>query len=290
MISSFPSYFGGKEKRETLTEETDNHARTHARGRLLASRVSHTPARKHTRTRVNVFYTHTSGCRERAISHNNHPCGGMALSWAQSKVDRFENSTGSSTLGPGDYDPCIPKSQSMAGAVSLGYTSSKGMDALEREQSIPEETDATLNAARDRTASAASKRSSFGGPRPALNLGMSRLDKVKAEQQAKQLAWAETEREKLQEEVKTLRSLQVRVGFVLSRKGRSEREVWGRGEACLVERAREISDDYANCDMRFVYCEWRSCWPDREGHVHMRHKTWKPAPLARFLAVLGARS
>lgn len=136
----------------------------------------------------------------------------MALSWAQSKVERFqENPAGSSTLGPGDYDPCIPKSQSMAGAVSLGFTSSKGLTAaLEREEPIPEETDAVLTAARDRVASAASRRSSFGGPRPALNLGMSRLDKVKAEQQAKQLAWAETEREKLQEEVKTLRSLQVR--------------------------------------------------------------------------------
>lgn len=135
----------------------------------------------------------------------------MALSWAQSKVERFQdNPAGSSTLGPGDYDPCIPKSQGMAGAVSLGFTSSKGLTALDREERIPEETEAVLSAARDRTAAvAASRRSSFGGPRPALNLGMSRLDKVKAEQQAKQLAWAETERGKLLEEVKTLRSLQV---------------------------------------------------------------------------------
>lgn len=135
----------------------------------------------------------------------------MALSWAQSKSSRFEeNHTGSSTLGPGDYDPCIPKSQNMSGAVSLGFTSSKGIPGLEREEPIPEETEAVLNAARERTANAVARRSTFGGTRPALNLGMSRLDKVKAEQQAKQLAWAETEREKLQAEVKTLRSLQVR--------------------------------------------------------------------------------
>lgn len=96
---------------------------------------------------------------------------------------------------------------------------------MEREESFPEETEAVLTAARDRTAVAASRRSSFGGPRPALNLGMSRLDKVKAEQQAKQLAWVETEREKLQEEVKTLRSLQVSCcgAPVLDARGRMQR-------------------------------------------------------------------
>lgn len=168
----------------------------------------------------------------------------MALSWAQSKVERFQdNTTGSSSLGPGDYDPCMPKSQGMAGAVSLGFTSSKGLTALEREEPIPEETEAILSAARDRTAVAASRRSSFGGLRPALNLGMSRMDKVKAEQQAKQLAWVETEREKLQEEVKTLRSLQVRSTTIavfrvfpgmiqMHRDGRSERE-GGKSNACL---------------------------------------------------------
>lgn len=191
----------------------------------------------------------------------------MALSWAQSKVERFQdNPAGSSTLGPGDYDPCIPKSQGMAGAVSLGFTSSKGLTALDREEPIPEETEAVLSAARDRTAAvAASRRSSFGGPRPALNLGMSRLDKVKAEQQAKQLAWAETEREKLLEEVKTLRSLQVcmlcftfcwydthtiRFGVLcftylyasINVSGRTQR-ARGKSKACITEVHRKIFDD-----------------------------------------------
>lgn len=137
----------------------------------------------------------------------------MALSWAHSKVDRFEEKVTGSSLGPGDYNPCLPKSQGMAGAVSLGFTSTKGPRAKDREEPIPEETEAILNAARDRTSVSAvsNKRSTFGcSSRPALVIGTSRLEKVKADQQAKQLAWTESERAKLQAEVKTLRSLQVR--------------------------------------------------------------------------------
>lgn len=147
----------------------------------------------------------------------------MALSWAQSKVERFQENAVGSSLGPGDYNPSVPKSHGMSGAVSLGFTSTKGLQQAERAvDSIPEETTAILNSARDRTSSvaasasgttaASSRRSSFGGPRSSLDAGgggMSRLERVKSEQQAKQLAWAEMEREKLQSEVKTLRSLQV---------------------------------------------------------------------------------
>ncbi len=139
----------------------------------------------------------------------------MALSWAQSKVERFQEQTTGSSIGPGDYDPCIPKSQGMAGAVSLGFTSTKGMKPIEREEEGQrEKAEAVLSSARDRLASAASRRTSLGGPRPPVTaaVGASRLDKVKAEQQAKQLAWAETEREKLEAEVKTLKTLQVRRG------------------------------------------------------------------------------
>lgn len=129
-------------------------------------------------------------------------------------MERFQEQTTGSSIGPGDYNPCIPKSQGMAGAVSLGFTSTKGMKPIEREEAEcqREKAEAVLSSARDRLASAASRRSSFGGPRPPLTAaaGVSRLEKVKAEQQAKQLAWAETEREKLEAEVKTLRTLQVR--------------------------------------------------------------------------------
>lgn len=166
----------------------------------------------------------------------------MALSWAQSKVERFHDKAAGSSLGPGDYDPCVPKSHGMSGAVSLGFTSTKGLvSATERAvEPIPEETTGTaiLNAARDRSSvgntssgAVSSRRSSFGGPRTSLNVGgLSRLERVKSEQQAKQLAWAETERTKLQSEVKTLRSLQVgRVCWRLS---------WGVGVGMGVRSYR----------------------------------------------------
>lgn len=171
----------------------------------------------------------------------------MALSWAQSKVERFQENAVGSSLGPGDYNPCVPKSHGMAGAVSLGFTSTKGLQQVERAvESIPEETTAILNAARDRTSvasasgtTASSRRSSFGGPRTSLDAGgggMSRLERVKSEQQAKQLAWAEMEREKLQSEVKTLRSLQVCTAL-LSVSHISSCEVCARLHAsCIIQQ------------------------------------------------------
>ena len=226
----FPGFGGRREPTHPCTRT----AHSVRRGTLAPGDIARVQQAYHTRTKVHA-HTHTrthassSSSSSGKASFPDRQKGSvdevsclatsscqlpkMALSWAQSKVERFqESTTGSSTLGPGDYDPCVPKSQSMAGAASLGFTSSKGLaPAEQREDPIPEETEAVLTAARQRTAVAAARRSSFGGPRPALNVGMSRLEKVKAEQQAKQLAWAETERGKLQEEVKTLRSLQVRV-------------------------------------------------------------------------------
>ncbi|CBJ48731.1 hypothetical protein Esi_0046_0128 [Ectocarpus siliculosus] len=130
----------------------------------------------------------------------------MAVSWAQSKVDRFEEKITGSNLGPGDYDPCLPRSQGMAGAVSLGFTSTKGM-TLDREQNNPVTTEEVLSLPAP-TSKQPTTTCGFGRPRPALNVGASRLEKVKAEQQEKQLVRLEMEREKLQDEVKTLRSLQ----------------------------------------------------------------------------------
>ncbi|CAM9430510.1 unnamed protein product [Ectocarpus sp. 6 AP-2014] len=130
----------------------------------------------------------------------------MAVSWAQSKVDRFEEKITGSNLGPGDYDPCLPRSQGMAGAVSLGFTSTKGM-TLDREQNNPATTEEVLSLPAP-TSKQPTTTCGFGRPRPALNVGASRLEKVKAEQQEKQLVRLEMEREKLQDEVKTLRSLQ----------------------------------------------------------------------------------
>lgn len=129
------------------------------------------------------------------------------MSWAQSKVERFEEKITGSNLGPGDYDPCLPRSQGMAGAVSLGFTSTKGMTPLDREQPATEEIPVHQPAAP--TSKQPTTTCGFGRPRPALNVGASRLEKIKAEQQEKQLARLEMEREKLQDEVKTLRSLQV---------------------------------------------------------------------------------
>ncbi|CAM9196150.1 unnamed protein product, partial [Scytosiphon promiscuus] len=161
----------------------------------------------------------------------------MALSWAQSKVDRFEEKATGSSLGPGDYDPCLPKSQGMAGAVSLGFTSTKGLRAKDREEPMPEETESILNAARDRTSmlnATVSKRSTFGcSSRPSLVVGPSRLEKVKTEQQAKQLAWAESERVKLQAEVKTLRSLQGSLA-------KSERQA--RSESVTASKRAEVAE------------------------------------------------
>lgn len=42
------------------------------------------------------------------------------------KAGRFQDDKGSSNLGPGDYDPCLPKSTGInAGACSLAFTAPK---------------------------------------------------------------------------------------------------------------------------------------------------------------------
>ncbi|CAM9377539.1 unnamed protein product, partial [Sphacelaria rigidula] len=42
------------------------------------------------------------------------------------KAGRFQDDKGSSKLGPGDYDPCLPKSTGInAGACSLTFTAPK---------------------------------------------------------------------------------------------------------------------------------------------------------------------
>ncbi|CAM9751345.1 unnamed protein product, partial [Ectocarpus fasciculatus] len=171
----------------------------------------------------------------------------MAVSWAQSKVERFEEKITGSNLGPGDYDPCLPRSQGMAGAVSLGFTSTKGMTPLDREQPNSQPAAATtteevLNLPAPTSKQPTTATSGFGRPRPALNVGASRLEKVKAEQQEKQLVRLEMEREKLQDEVKTLRSLQGALAKS-ERNARAESaKVVKRAQAAERKAATVISD------------------------------------------------
>lgn len=140
-------------------------------------------------------------------------------SFAKSKVERFQDDTYGSSLGPGDYDPRVPKSTAHgAGAVSLGFTAPKGIAVSDKEEPLPDETEATFSAARERRATVggvAARRLAVGGSRLSVNSGTSRLDKVEAEQQAKQLSWSEREREKLEAEVSKLRLREVRYANVL---------------------------------------------------------------------------
>lgn len=142
----------------------------------------------------------------------------MAL-FAKSKVERFQEETYGSGMGPGDYDPSVPKSTSRgAGAVSLGFTSRRGgTEDMKTADPIPEQTEAAFAAARDRRSTVGgvgSRRPSSAGGMSRLSVasGASRLLQVEAEQQAKQLAWSEREREKLQGEVVKLREREVRCG------------------------------------------------------------------------------
>lgn len=146
----------------------------------------------------------------------------MAL-FAKSKVERFQEEAPRSSLGPGDYDPCVPQTSggNGAGAVSLGFTSSKGLPTSPKEEPIPEESESTIfsSAVRDRRSSSsnigggvatARRLSSIGSPRQsAPSLAMTRQEKADAQQQAKQLSWSELEREKLQAEVAKLRLREV---------------------------------------------------------------------------------
>lgn len=142
----------------------------------------------------------------------------MAL-FAKSKVERFQDETSGSSLGPGDYDPCVPKSNGhRAGAASLGFTARKGLHPPEREGPIPEDTEAIFYTARDRRPSIAlspkspksPKRMSVSASRlPSNGGGVSRLEKLETEHQAKHLTWSEREREKLQEDLAKLRLREV---------------------------------------------------------------------------------
>lgn len=140
----------------------------------------------------------------------------MAL-FAKSKVERFQEEAYGSGLGPGDYDPCVPKSTGRgAGAVSLGFTSRRGGGAEDTKtaEAIPEQTEAAFTAARDRRSTVGgvgSRRPSSAGGVSRLSVasGASRLLQVEAEQQGRQLAWSEREREKLQGELVKLREREV---------------------------------------------------------------------------------
>lgn len=140
----------------------------------------------------------------------------MAL-FAKSKVERFQEEVQGSGLGPGDYDPCVPKSKSSVGAASLGFTAAKGLSPVHKaEAAIEEETETVLDSAAariDRRSNAAApqglRRLTVGGASRLSSSGVSRLVHVEAEHQTKQLAWSEREREKLQAEVVKLREREV---------------------------------------------------------------------------------
>lgn len=142
----------------------------------------------------------------------------MAL-FAKSKVERFQDETYGSHLGPGDYSPMAPKPNA-AGAVSMGFTAPKGLPDILREQVIEEE-ETKLSASsvgavhRLRRSSVAAKgrRPSIRGPRSAASAAAARLGKVEAQQIARKLSWSEREMEKLQTEVAQLRQREVRYEY-----------------------------------------------------------------------------
>lgn len=165
----------------------------------------------------------------------------MAL-FAKSKVERFQEEPPRSNLGPGDYDPCVPQKSggNGAGAVSLGFTASKGLPTSPKEP-IPEESESTIfsSAVRDRRSSSnnvgggvatARRLSSISSPRQGSpTLAMTRQEKAEAQQQAKQLSWSELEREKLQAEVAKLRLREVSVPSVPRESRRDIQASLGRG-------------------------------------------------------------
>lgn len=138
----------------------------------------------------------------------------MAL-FAKSKVERFQDETCGSNLGPGDYSPTAPKPNA-AGAVSMGFTAPKGLPDILREQVIEEETklSASSNGSSHRlrrsSVAAKGRRPSMRGPRSAASAAAARLGKVEAQQLARKLSWSEREMEKLQAEVAQLRQREVR--------------------------------------------------------------------------------
>lgn len=145
----------------------------------------------------------------------------MAL-FAKSNVDRFQEEGCGSGLGPGDYDACVPKSTGhAAGVASLGFTSGKALASSQRDENIPEETEAIFSAVRDRRpgigvaalSSLAPRRASIAGSRPSLVGGASKLNKVEAEHQSRHLAWSERERGKIEAELAKLRAREVRAWY-----------------------------------------------------------------------------
>lgn len=128
----------------------------------------------------------------------------MAL-FAKSKVERFEVEPNMSTIDFG-----ISKAAAFRARAGLGFTADK-LPATRRGEMNPEETGPTFISAQNKRLSAgfATRRSGAGRHRPGSNLVVSRLRKVEAEQQGKQLAWSEREREKLQAEVFKLRKREV---------------------------------------------------------------------------------
>lgn len=135
----------------------------------------------------------------------------MAL-FAKSKVERFQDETYGSNLGPGDYSPTAPKPNA-AGAVSMGFTAPKGLPDILREQVIEEETKfsaSSVGAVHRLSVAEKSRRPSIRGPRSAASAAVARLGKVEAQQLARKLSWSEREMEKLQTEVAQLRQREVR--------------------------------------------------------------------------------
>lgn len=138
----------------------------------------------------------------------------MAL-FAKSKVNRFQEEPRGSGLGPGYYDPCVPQSSEYnAGSVSLGFTAPKdaSRSPSRGRSSAAGRRKASASPPRGRRCNAQSRsmrRMTMGGP-PAQTSAVSRLLHVEAEHQAKQLAWSEREREKLQAEANKLREREVK--------------------------------------------------------------------------------
>lgn len=136
--------------------------------------------------------------------------------FAKSKVDRFPGDSHGSGLGPGDYDPCVPKpSEYNKGAVSLGFTAGKRFSqSPSKDGSTVTGQEVALSPPSERKLSPpprSSRPSSGSGP-PSLTPPKTRIPNIGIEGQAKQaeLNGRSRMQQKIQVEAVKLREREVR--------------------------------------------------------------------------------
>lgn len=139
----------------------------------------------------------------------------MAL-FARSKVERFHEEPQASGPGPGDYDPCVPKSSEYnAGAVSLGFTTPKGAGrSPSKDGSVTDGQESAGSPLRESRSYSpqrrGTRRMTVDGTRH-VSPGTSRIVLGDAGQPARKLPWLERDEEKLETEAVKLREREVGV-------------------------------------------------------------------------------